>query len=117
MNKKIIITATILILISQIAFGLQDINITVRNTKGLCLYSEDVNCQTCDNETMILSGTSDHMIHLTNQKPYGNCDNWTIDSNETIRTYISGEKSYDYVRFGLFFAIFISGFLLMRGRQ
>jgi len=113
---KILYPLIFLFLIGSCA-AIQDVNITVKNTKGLCLY-QSPNCQYCDNETMILDGTSDYILHLTTQKPYGNCDNFSMDYNETMSEYVySGSHIYDYVRAGLFFAVFLGGVLYVkRGR-
>ena len=104
----------ITIIFSIPAQAINDVNITIDNSKGLCLYQQNPDCQYCDNETLILSGTSDHYIYLTNQRPYGNCDNWTLDSNQTIQTYLVAEDQvYEYVRVSLFYVIFIGGGITM----
>jgi len=107
---------TFLILINY-ATALQDVNITIRNTKGLCFYSDDVDCQYCDNETLTLLGTKDHLIHLSPQKPYSNCGDIGLNQTETIDTYINPVFVTQAFIVGGFFAVFLGWLIKVKSTR
>lgn len=108
MEKKICVSLIFLFLFINSVTALQDINFTVRNSKGLCFYQNDVDCQTCNNETFILNGSLDHMIHLAAQKPYGNCNNYsTTNSTELIDDYIDVDFMWEIAVVAILLGVFL----------
>jgi len=114
--KLKILGATIFLILITSVQALQDVNFTVRNSKGLCFYQTDVDCQTCDNETFILNGSVDHIIHLAAQKPLGNCGNYnqTLNSTQYIEKYIAVDFMWEMAIIGILLAVFLRW---VRGRQ
>lgn len=104
----------LLFLISNVQ-AVQDVNITMRNTKGLCFYSLDTDCQYCDNETFTLSGTEDHIIHLASQKPYSNCGVIHVNSTSTISEYFNPDFLTEALIAGVFFIFFLGWVTKKRG--
>ena len=118
-EKAKIFSITLLFLLITSTQAAQDVNFTVRNSKGLCFYTDDVDCQTCDNSTFILNGSIDHIIHLAAQKPLGNCGNYTKDlyttnSTEIITEYMTVDFMWEMAIIGLLLAVFLRW---VRGRR
>ena len=87
---------------------MQDATITVRNNKGLCFYTDSSECQYCDNETFSLEGLNDHIIHLSPQKPYSNCGNYSAGTSENIiLTYLNYNFLLLIARLALIFVFFL----------
>lgn len=106
--KLKILTATIFLILITSTTAKQDLNFTVRNSKGLCFYQTDVDCQTCDNQTFTLNGSVDHLIHLGAQKPYGNCNNYTTtNSTEIISDYMTVDFLWEIAILGILLALFL----------
>jgi len=116
-KEKILVCLFVLFFLVLTATAENTVNITMQNNKGLCLYNDDVNCQTCDNETLTLSGTQDYLLHLAPMKPLGNCNdyNFSLNNSQMIDKYISYDYAWDFAILGILYAMFLGWTKLRRG--
>jgi hypothetical protein len=115
MKNKIVLSALFILLISHSAFGLQNANITLKDGNGLCMR-ENL-CQICDNETLSLEGTSDHIIYLESSHIYDSCLTESEEIQQTENAVkglvdLFNLKSYLYFAFMLF----LGGYLIWKLR-
>jgi hypothetical protein len=111
-NKKVLLV--LFFLISSV-YAIQDINITVRNEKGLCVRQINSDCQICDNETLTLDGTSDHVLYLERQGIFDSCLSTSEMVNQTILPLTDRVLDTDtFLRLAAFFFMLGLSFLAYR---
>jgi hypothetical protein len=110
LGEKITILFCVLIA-ADIVYASQNANITLFDSRGLCLR-ENL-CQTCDNQTLSLDGTSDHMIYLEPEHIYDNCMTEAQEQTQ-VKNITHGlvdiKNIKTYLYFG--FMVFMGGFLI-----
>jgi hypothetical protein len=110
-NYRISAVMLLMFVLSYYSYAFQDANITVYDDHGLCVAFDDSQCQTCDNQTISLDGTKDHLMKIVPERLYGNCHNYSLQNvrqyGDDIGETISSGEYLDWVMVVILISIIV----------
>ena len=109
MRNKIIIGVIALIMLTSFVNAAQDSYITIDSKgSGLCLSVDGLGKSYCNNETMAVDGTNDHLLYIQPETKINEGSNITAKMNYIIFTPISVIISGFFMWIIFMFVIFIA---------